>query len=277
MQHIEGTFKGVRNRNIYYQAWLPDGVVKAVLLVIHGMGEHSGRYLNVVNYFVPRGYAVYALDHVGHGKSEGRREFVERFTDFTDTLTTYFEFVAGWQDGRPIFLLGHSMGGTIALSYLLDHQQDFTGALISAPAVMVGQTVSPVTITLGKVLTRLAPRLGLITLDVNSLSRDPSVVEAYINDPLVFHGKTPARLGAELLFAMQRITADVGKLTLPLMVIQGAADTLIDPAGAQMLYEKASSADKTLKLYDGLYHEVFNEPERERVFEDMENWLAARI
>lgn len=276
MQHIEDNFKGVRNLQIYYQAWLPAGAVKAVLLVIHGIGEHSGRYSNVADYFVPLGYAVYALDHIGHGKSAGRREFVDRFTDFTDTLAIYLKFVAGWQEGKPIFILGHSMGGTIALTYLLDHQRDFTGALISAPAVMVGQTITPVTITLGKILARLAPRLGLISLDANALSRDLHVVEAYLNDPLVFHGKTPARLGAELLSAMQRITAGAGRLTLPLLVLQGAADTLVDPAGAQMLYEKAGSSDKTIRIYDGLYHEVFNEPEREHVLKDVEEWLAAR-
>jgi len=127
MDHVEGNFKGVRNANVYYQAWLPEGNVRAVLLVVHGLGEHSGRYMNVVNYFVPLGYAVYGFDHIGHGRSEGEREVVERFTDYTDTLAIYCELVKGWQTGKPIFLLGHSMGGLIATHYLLDHQADSRG------------------------------------------------------------------------------------------------------------------------------------------------------
>ena len=248
-----------------------------MLLIVHGLGEHSGRYMNVVNHFVPLGYAIYGLDHIGHGKSGGMREFVERFEDFTNTLTIFYDMVTDWQEDRPIFLLGHSMGGAIVSYYLLDHQDDFTGAIISAPAVKVGGSVSQATITMGKVLSRLAPKMGLLALDVNGISRDPAVVEAYVNDPHVFHGKTPARLAAELLSAMLRITAEAGKIALPFIVVQGAKDTLVDPSGAQMLYDKASSLDKTLKIYEELYHEVFNEPERERVLKDVETWLAAHV
>ena len=277
MKHIDGNFKGVRNVNIYYQGWLPKEHEKAVLLVVHGLGEHSGRYLNVVKHFVPLGYAVYGLDHIGHGKSEGVREYVEQFADFTDTLTIFYNMVTEWQANKPIFILGHSMGGLIASYYLLDHQADFNGAIISAPAVQVGDSISQATIMMGKILSRLAPKMGLIALDVNGISRDPKVVEAYINDPLVFHGKTPARLAAELLSAMLRVTAEASKITLPFIVVQGAKDSLVDPSGAQMLYDKASSEDKTLKIYDELYHEVFNEPERERVLQDLEDWLESQV
>ena len=277
MNHIEGKFKGVRNANIYYQAWLPEGNVKAVLLVVHGLGEHSGRYMNVVNHFVPLGYAVYGLDHIGHGKSEGMREVVERFEDYTDTLTIYYNMVKGWQTGKPVFLLGHSMGGLIAAYYLLDHQADFRGAVISAPGIKVSARISQAAITIGKILSVLAPKAGVLALDVNGISRHPEVVRAYVNDPLVFHGKTPARLAAELVKTMSRVTAEVDKSTLPFIIVQGGQDKLVDPAGAQMLYDKASSKDKTIKVYDGLYHEVFNEPERARVLKDVETWLAAHV
>ena len=277
MNHIEGKFKGVRNANIYYQAWLPEGNVKAVLLVVHGLGEHSERYMNVINHFVPLGYAVYGLDHIGHGKSEGMREVVERFEDYTDTLTIYYNMVKGWQTGKPVFLLGHSMGGLIAAYYLLDHQADFRGAVISAPGIKVSASISQAAITIGKILSVLAPKAGVLALDVNGISRDPEVVTAYVNDPLVFHGKTPARLAAELVKTMSRVTAEVDKSTLPFIIVQGGQDKLVDPAGAQMLYDKASSKDKTIKVYDGLYHEVFNEPERARVLKDVETWLAAHV
>jgi len=277
MNHIEGSFKGVRNTDIYYQAWLPKGEVEAVLLVVHGLGEHCGRYMNVVNHFVPLGYAVYGLDHIGHGKSGGVREVVERFTDYTDTLKVYHEMVKGWQTGKPVFLLGHSMGGLTASYYLLDHQASFKGAVISAPLVKVSDSISQATIIMGKILSALAPKMGLLALDTQGISRDPEVVETYVNDPLVFHGKTPARLAAELLKAMLRVTAEADKISLPFIVVQGSEDKLVDPGGAQMLYDKAGSKDKTIKVYEGLYHEVFNEPERARVLKDVETWLAAHV
>ena len=277
MKHIEGNFKGVRNVNIYYQGWLPEEDVKAVLLVVHGLGEHCGRYMNVVNHFVPLGYAVYGLDHIGHGNSEGTREFVESFDDFTDTLSIFYNMITEWQANKSIFLLSQSMGGTIALYYLLDHQADFKGAILSSPLVKVGDSVSQVTITMSKVLSKVAPKMGVAPLDVSGISRDPEVVEAYINDPLVFHGKTRARIAAELLSAMQRITAEADKITLPVLILQGADDILVDPSGAQMLYDKASCADKTLKIYDGMYHEVFNDPDRDLVLTDVEEWLDVQM
>lgn len=277
MKQVEGRFKGVRKVDIYYQGWLPEEDAKAVLLVVHGLGEHSGRYMNVVNHFVPLGYAVYGLDHIGHGKSEGDREFVAKFSDFTDTLTIFCGMVTEWQPDKPVFILGHSMGGLITSYFLLDHQDKFEGAVISAPAVKIGDSVSSATITMSKLLSKLAPKMGLIELDVDAISRDPAVVEAYVNDPLVFHGKTPARLAAESLSAMQRVTAEAGKITLPFIVVQGSEDSLVEPSGAQMLYDKASSADKTLKIYDGLYHEVFNEPERDQVLADVEAWLESHL
>ena len=276
MEHKEGFFKGVRNANIYYQAWLPEGEVKAVLLIVHGLGEHSGRYLNVVNHFVPLGYAAYALDHLGHGRSEGKREMVVRFEDFTDTLTIFYKMVVGWQPGKPVYLLGHSLGGLIASYYLIDHQADFKGAVISAPAIKVSETITSTTVLLGKLLSRLAPGMGLLGLDASLISRDPQVVNAYVNDPLVFHAKTPARLAAEMLKGLLRVNAEVGKIKLPFIVLQGSEDKLIDPRGAQVLYDGASSTDKTIKVYEGLYHEVFNEPERLQVLGDVEAWLAAR-
>jgi alpha-beta hydrolase superfamily lysophospholipase len=273
MKHIEGTLKGARDAQLYYQGWLPDGDVKAVLFLVHGLGEYCGRYTNAVNYLVPLGYAIYGLDHLGHGKSEGEREVIVRFEDYTEPLTTYYQMVKTWQPGKPVFIYGHSMGGLITCYYLLDHQADFQGAMISAPAIKVSDSISPVTIMLGSILSSIAPKAGVLALDATGISRDPNVVKAYVNDPLVFHGKTPARLAAEMLKAMKRVTAEVSRITLPFIVIQGGADKIIDPAGAQMLYDRAGSKDKSLKVYAGLYHEVHNEPERATMFQDLEVWL----
>jgi acylglycerol lipase len=274
MSHQEDTFTGARNSRIYCQSWLPDGPPKAVLLVVHGLGEHSGRYGNVVNYFLPRGYGLYALDHYGHGKSEGQREYVDRFSDYIDTLKIFFDQVQAAQPGRPIFLVGHSLGGLISAVYLLEHQAGLSGAVLSGPAVKP-PNLSPALLVAGRFMSVLLPRLGVLGLDGSGVSRDPQVVRAYVEDPLVFTGKTTARLGAETLDAMRRVQAGAATLRLPLLILQGGADRLVDPAGAEQLYQAAGSADKTLKVYPGLYHEIYNEPEHEQVLHDVELWLEA--
>jgi alpha-beta hydrolase superfamily lysophospholipase len=185
--------------------------------------------------------------------------------------------VKTWQPGKPIFLLSHSIGGLIASYYLLDHQAEFQGAIFSAPVVKVAAHISRMTIIMGRSLSILAPKAGVLSVDPSTLSRDPDVVNAYINDPLVFHGKTSARLSAEMLRALTRVSAETDKITLPFIAMQGSEDHLVDPDGAQILYDKAGSKDKTLKIYEGLYHEIFNEPEHDLVLKDVEAWLAARI
>ncbi len=277
MNHSDGYFKNSTNAKLYYQAWLPDGEAKAVLFIVHGLGEHCGRYMNVVNHFVPLGYAAYGMDHIGHGKSDGEREVISRFEDFTEPLTIYYNMVKSWQPGKPVFIIGHSLGGLISCYYLLDNQDKFRGAVISAASIKVPSNISSTTILMGKVLSAIAPKAGLLALDATGVSRDPAVVAAYVGDPLVFHGKTPARLAAEMLRAMKRVTAEVAKINLPFMVVQGNADKLVDPDGTQLLYDQAKSKDKTIKRYEGLYHEVFNEPEHELVLTDVENWIAAHL
>jgi alpha-beta hydrolase superfamily lysophospholipase len=273
MRHQEGTFKGIRDASIYYQSWLPEGEPKGVLLIVHGLAEHSGRYMNVVNHFVPLGYAVYGVDHVGHGKSSGTRVYVERFENYTDTLKTYFDMVRHWQPEKPVFLLGHSMGGLIGAVYLLDHQAELTGAVLSGPAVKVHGNVSPALIFVGRVISVLMPKMGVLGLEAEGVSRDPAVVQAYINDPLVCRGKVTARLSAELVKAIRRVAAEAANIRLPILILQGSADRLVDPKGARMLYDAVNSVDKTIKIYDGLYHEVYNEPEHDQVLGDVEAWL----
>jgi alpha-beta hydrolase superfamily lysophospholipase len=277
MKHQEGFFKGVRNANIYFQGWLPESQPKAVLLIVHGLAEHSGRYLNVVNHFVPLGYAAYGIDHLGHGKSDGTRVAVERFNDYTNTLKVYFDMICRWQPDRPIFLVGHSMGGLIGAVYLLDHQVELAGAVLSGALVKVPSNITPTALLLIKMLSALIPRTGLLRLDANGVSRDPAVVKAYVSDPLVYSGKITARLSAEMLKAMQIVSSQASKITLPVMIVQGSADKLVDPAGSQMLYDAVSSADKEIRIYEGFYHEVFNEPEHDRVLRDVQIWVEGHL
>jgi acylglycerol lipase len=277
MRHEEGFFQGIRNTRIYHQCWLPDGEVRAVLLIVHGLGEHSGRYMNLVNHFIPLGYAVYALDHLGHGHSEGMRKHIERFEDFTDTLKVYFDSVQQRQPGKQVVLVGHSMGELIGAFYLLDHQTELAGAVLSGTIAKVPANTSPATVAFGKMLAGIAPRLRFLGLEIPGICRDPSVVQAYVDDPLVYCGKATVRLATELLRATLHVQARAAAIRLPILILQGSADRIVDPAGARMLYDAVSSEDKTLKIYDGFYHEVYNEPERATVLHDVETWLESRV
>jgi alpha-beta hydrolase superfamily lysophospholipase len=241
------------------------------------LAEHSGRYANLANYFVPKGYTICSLDLRGHGKSAGLRGYVEQFSDYLNDLETFFNIVRGEYGDTKIFLVGYSMGGTIAMAYTIHHQYELAGLLLSGATLKVGSSLSPALIAVARMLSLLLPKMGITALDASAISRDRAVVDAYVNDPLVYRGKIRARLGAEVIKIMQKLPSQMPKINLPILVMHGTADRLSDPEGSQVLYERVSSRDKTLKLYDGFYHEIFNEPGHEQVLADMETWLATHI
>jgi acylglycerol lipase len=277
MKHKDGRFKGYKGLKLYYQCWLPDKKPKAVLLVAHGLAEHSGRYKNLVDYFVPKGYAVYALDHRGHGKSEGRRSYVDNFNDYLIDLKTFFDRVKKEHKNAKIFLFGHSLGATIAAAYAVKHQDGLAGLMVSGSSLVPPPGVSPALLAIAGILSALVPKMGVTVLDASTISRDQSVVDAYVNDPLVFRGKVPARTGAELARMWKQLPDQMPKIKLPILIMHGQADQLSDPRGSKLLYERVGSKDKTLKIYDSCYHEICNEPERKRVCSDMEKWLTKHI
>ena len=275
MQQKEGKFTGKDNFKLFWRCWLPEGQVKAVILVTHGLGEHIGRYGNLVNTVVPLGYAVYGLDHQGHGKSEGTRVFVDRFQTYLDDVKTFYDMVRRDNPGKKIFLYGHSMGGLIAVAYAAEHQADLAGLIVTAPVLKPGESITPVTILMARILSALAPKVGVQALDSAHLSRDKAVVEAYDNDPLVYRGKITARLGSELFAAMSKFEAQMPSMTLPLLIMQGSEDKLVNQDGAKVFHEKAGCKDKTLKIYEGYYHEIHNEPDKAKVFADLVAWLES--
>lgn len=277
MEHAEGSFRGHKDLNLYYQSWLPVGRPEAILLVVHGGAEHSGRYTNLVNHFVPKGYAVCGLDLRGHGKSEGLRCYVERFTDYLTDLKTFFDIVRGGHGDAKVFLVGHSLGGAIATAYAIDHQHKLAGLLLSAAYLKIPYSRSPALIAAARMLSLLLPKMGLIVVDASTISQDKAVVDAYVNDPLVYRGKIRARFGGEMVKLQQELPRQMPEINLPILIMHGTADLLCDPQGSQMLYERVGSRDKTLKLYEGFYHEIFNEPGHKQVLADMEAWLATRI
>lgn len=278
MEHREGRFIGQQNLGLYYQSWLPIGHPKAVLLVVHGLAEHSGRYSNLVNHFVPKGYAIYGHDQRGHGKSEGLRGYIDKFSDYLDDLKVFVDMIRSEPGNTQVFLVGHSVGGTIATAYAVKHQSELAGLILSAPTLKVGSSVSRLNIIMARVLSALLPKIGIAVIDASAISRDKAVVEAYVSDPLVYRGKIRARLGSELVNVMEKkLPSQMPELHLPVLIMHATADRLSNPEGSRMLYELVSSKDKTLKHYEGLYHEIFNEPEHRQVLAYLETWLAARV
>jgi len=277
MEHTEGRFRGHRDLNLYYQAWLPGGRPAAILLVVHGGNEHSGRYTNLFNYFVPKGYGVYGFDLRGHGKSEGLRGYVERFSDYLTDLKTFFDIVRSEHEDAKVFLVAHSMGGPIATAYAFLHQHELAGLILSGAVMKIPSGRSPVLRAAARMLSLLLPKMGIAGVDASAISQDKAVVDAYVNDPLVYRGRIRARLGAEILKTLQELQRQMPQINLPILIMHGTADRLCDPQGSLMLYERVGSRDKTLKLYEGFYHEIFNEPGHEQVLADMDTWLATRI
>jgi alpha-beta hydrolase superfamily lysophospholipase len=277
MEHIEDTFKGDKGLNLFYQCWLPDKKPKAVLLVIPGAAEHGGRYTNLVNYFVPRDYAVCGLDTQGHGKSEGLRCYIDRFSDYIDDIKIFFDIIHQKYADRKVFLVGHSMGATIAVAYTVKHQRGLAGLIVSGVVLKLGSSISPVLKAVGPLISFLFPKMGATVLDATAISQDKAVVDAYVNDPLVHRGKITARLGMEMIKTMGKLPSLIPQINLPILIMHGTEDRLSNPEGSPMLYDLVGSRDKTLKLYEGFHHEIFNEPGHLQVMADVEAWLATRI
>jgi alpha-beta hydrolase superfamily lysophospholipase len=276
LTHREGRLTGVGGLWIYWQAWLPEVDPRAAVVIAHGAGEHSGRYRHVAARLVADGYAVYAIDHRGHGRSEGSRALIDRIANTVTDLDALVVLAAARHPGVQIFLLAHSMGATIALSYALRHQMRLAGMILSGALAAVPATPAPLRIA-GRLLSVVAPRIPLIGVDPALISRDPDVVAAYRSDPLVHHGKLPARTVAEIAEAVERFPDAVRAITLPTLIAYGTDDGLCPPAGSVMLGERIGAADKTVCPYPGLYHEILNEPEHERVLDQICGWLSAHV
>lgn len=255
--------------------WLPEGRPKAVILLAHGYAEHAGRYAYVAKRLTDAGYAIYAVDHWGHGASDGEGGFVPRFSAFLDGMSELLTLVEVNHGDTPRLLLGHSMGGLIATLFLIERQQAFVAAALSGPAILPAEPPSRFTVWISRFLSRFFPRLGVLSLDANGVSRDPAVVAAYQADPLVYGGKIGARLGKEFMDAMAVAQADAPKIRLPILIQHGEADRLTAPAGSRYLFEHVSSVDKRLEIYPGLFHEIYNEPERDAVLGDLIAWFDA--
>ena len=258
---------------LHAQGWLPDAPPRDVIAIAHGYAEHGGRYGNLVERLVPQGYALYALDHRGHGRSGGRRALVDRMAWVIEDFHDFVAQVRARHGGQKIKLLGHSMGGNVAFGYALRWPQDLSGWILSGPLIggspPAGQRLAI------KLLSAIAPNLGTVALPPEAVSRDPAVVAAYAADPLVTVGKVPARTAHELFAPLPGYLAGAPGMNVPVLIQHGEADALVPLKGAKPTVDAIGALDKTVITYPGLFHEIYNEPEKDAVIADLARWLEA--
>jgi acylglycerol lipase len=278
IQHEEGNFQTNDGLKLFEQSWQPAKKTKAVIVIIHGYAEHSGRYAHVADYFVNHGYAVETFDLRAHGKSSGKsgKTYIDSFDEFLSDVDLFLKRVQERHPNKIIFLLGHSVGGAIVTLYTITRNPDLKGIILSGPTLKISDDISPLLVKLSSVIGKVLPKLPTIKVDGTAISRDPEIVKKYDNDPLNYRGGIPARTGAEVTRATKLIQEQMEAIKLPLLILHGTADRISDPEGSKQLYERAQSKDKTLKLYDGFYHEIFNEIEKESVLADIVEWLERR-
>ncbi|WGV24673.1 alpha/beta hydrolase [Halotia branconii] len=275
----EGTFKGVKEIDLYYQSWHPQGKVKGILAIVHGLGGHSRRYGNIVEHLIPKQYAVYALDLRGHGRSPGQRGYINSWADFREDLRAFVQLIKTQQPESPVFILGHSLGAIIVLDYVLRYPQEASelqGAIALAPAIgKVG--VSKVRLLIGKLLSRVWPRFTLNTgIDLTAASRDEKILAAYAQDTLR-HTLATARLATEFFTTVDWVNAHVADWQLPLLILHGGADRVALPEGSKIFCQRLNCVDKSIVEYPGAYHELQNDLNYQEVLTDLENWLEQRL
>lgn len=277
--HSEGTFKGVGGLDLYYQSWYPEGKVKGILTIVHGLGAHSGRYSNVVEHLIPKQYAVYGLDLRGHGRSLGQRGYINTWAEFREDLQAFIKLIQTQQPKCPIFLLGHSLGSVVVLDYVLRYPQEakvLQGAIALAPTLgKVG--VSKIRLLLGNLLSQVWPRFTLSTgIDLSAGSRDEKILAAYAQDPLR-HTRASARLATEFFATVDWINAHAADWQLPLLILHGGADRVALPAGGDIFCQRVKCLDKTRVEYPGAYHELQNDLNYQEVLADLEDWLERHL
>ena len=274
--HKEAWFSGAGGLSLFRQTWRPAGPTRAVLINVHGLGDHSGLYPTLVEHCTTRGIVVHAPDVRGNGRSAGQRAYVERWEEYREDLERFVELVRQEEPDRPIFLLGNSLGGLIVLDYALHRPGGIRGIIAASPPLGRLGVPAPL-LGLGRLLSRVWPRFSLRTgMDLSGLARDPVVVETVLADPL-FHRAGTARLSTEVVAAIARVQAAAPRFPLPLLVLHGSADRMVPPDGSRAFVARVGHPDRELREYAGAFHVLFADLERERVLTDVEQWIAARL
>jgi acylglycerol lipase len=271
----EERIKGGAGLDIFVRSWAPDGPVRGVVAIVHGVKSHSGYYLWAAEQFVAQGLAVYALDLHGRGRSDGERFYVEKIEDYLDDVNALVTLAKSRQRSLPLFLLGHSAGGVISSVYTLEHQAELAGLICESFAFQVYAPDFALTVLKG--LSHVAPHLHVLNLKTEDFSRDPKAVQAMKDDPLIDGEVQPTQTVAELVRADERLEREFPLITLPVLILHGTADKVTRPGGSQLFYDTAGSRDKTLKLYEGHAHDLLNDVDKEKVMTDIVTWINARL
>jgi alpha-beta hydrolase superfamily lysophospholipase len=274
-EHRTGTFAGFGGLDLFYQAWRP-AQRRAVLINLHGLGDHSGLYPNLAAHFPPREIALYAYDMRGNGRSPGQRAFVRNWLEFLEDLDAFLIQIRQWEPNLPLFLLGNSLGGLIVLDYAMRRPAELRGVIAAAPPLgRLG--VSPILMALGRAMSRIVPRFSLrVGMDLTGLARDPAVVEAVLADPY-FHRRGTARLSTEVTAAISRVQAGASSLSLPVLILHGSADRMVPPDGSREFIAKVCYPDRELREYPGTYHGLFADLNAHDVLDDLERWIEAHL
>ena len=261
--------------NIFVRSWRPDAPVRGVVVIVHGFNSHSGEYAWVASQFAGAGLAVYAPDLRGRGKSDGERFFVNRFADWVGDVEEVVSLAKSREPGVPLFMLGHSAGGVVSCIYALEHQSELAGLVCESFAHEV--PAPDFALAVFKGLSHVAPHAHILRLKNEDFSRDPEVVQSKNTDPLIAHEIQPTQTLAEMVRADDRLRREFPLITLPVLILHGTADKATRPSGSQRFYEMAGSRDKTLKLYDGHFHDLLNDLDKEVVMNDVKAWVDAHI
>ena len=276
MKQAESKFRGAGGMELYSQSWQPDDAARGALLLVHGFGEHTGRYNYLVDYLIPRGYAVHGFDLRGHGRSPGPRGHINQWSELRDDVRAFVGMVTAQQPTTPYFLFGHSFGGLIALNYALQFPEGLHGVIASAP-LLAQAKLSPILVMLSRVLQRIKPDFPVNTkLDGSTISRDPAEIQRYVTDPLV-HGIGTPRLAQEIDSAIVWTQTHAAELRLPLLLYHGGADRLVPIVGSRTFYDHVTFPDKRWIEYAGGYHESHNDLDRATVFTNLVSWLEEHL
>lgn len=271
----ESKLEGVGGLNIFFRVWRPDGPARAVVVIVPGFNSHSGYYTWVAEQLLQSNLAVYAIDLRGRGRSDGERFYVEKFADYVKDVESLVAQVKAREPGTPVFMLGHSAGGVVACTYALEHQAELAGFVCESFAHQVPAPDFALAVLKG--LAHIAPHAHVLKLKNEDFSRDPQVVAAMNADPLIENETQPTQTVAEMVRADERLKNEFHLITLPVLIIHGTEDKATKPSGSQLFFERASSQDKTLKLYEGHFHDLLNDTGKELVVGDIKAWLDQRI
>lgn len=279
MHHIEGNFSSKDGIKLYYQSWLPSNTVCGILAIVHGLGGHSGMYLNIVKELIPKDFAVYGVDLRGSGKSPGQRAYINSWDEYRNDVAAFLDLVKSKHPGIPCFLFGHSMGGLTILDYLLRYPESarlLNGAIAFTPAL--GESgVPPIKIILGRILSRIYPRFSMNTgMDLGFASRDAEVIKAYREDTLR-HTVGTARLSTEFFTTLAWVQAHAQDLQIPFLMMLAGDDKVTLPEGGSVFFEKVSNKDKELREYPDRYHDMQDDFGYEEVLRDLASWLEKHL